>query len=80
MRTTISLQDSLLERAKEQALRRKCTLSDIVNDALRYRLAESQAQADERVEVPLKTYGNAGLQVGVDLHDSAGLRDLMEGR
>ena len=80
MRTTISLQDNLLERAKEQALRRKCTLSDVVNDALRYRLAESRAQTEPHVEAPLKTYGSAGLQPGVDLHNSASLHDLMEGR
>ncbi|MFP4157933.1 MAG: hypothetical protein ACLFU4_09980 [Opitutales bacterium] len=65
----------MLKRAKEQALRRKCTLSDIVNDALRYRLTESPAQSDPQVEPPLKTYGSAGLQPGVDLHNSASLRD-----
>lgn len=80
MRTTISLQDSLLERAKKQAIQEKCTLGDIVNDALRCRLAECRTQAEGRVEAPLKTYGSAGLQAGVDLHDSATLLNIMEGR
>ena len=80
MRTTISIQDGLLERAKRQAIREKCTLGDVVNDALRNRFAENNADGGKRIEAPLKTYGSTGLQAGVNLHDNATLRDLMEGR
>ncbi|MEO0508248.1 MAG: DUF2191 domain-containing protein [Verrucomicrobiota bacterium] len=75
MRTTITIQDSLLERAKEEALRKKCKLSDVVNDALRYRLAESSGAVVE--EAPLLTYGSGGLRPGVDLADSGSLQDIM---
>lgn len=78
MRTTITIQDSLLERAKEEALRKKCKLSDVVNDALRYRLAESLEMVVE--EAPLLTYGSGGVRSGVDLADSAALRQIMDER
>ena len=79
MRTTISIQDALLERAKEQALKEKCTVGDIVNDALRYRLIEC-ADVDALEEPrPLKTYGRDGLKAGVDLADNASLLEKMEG-
>jgi len=80
MRTTVTIQDNLLERAKQQAIQEKCTLGDIINDALRYRLVERKIDPRARVEAPLKTYGSSGTQVNVDLHNNASLRDLMEGR
>lgn len=79
MRTTITIQDSLLERAKEEALQQKCTLGDIVNDALRARLAEVSRDVVRQVEEPpLKTYGQGGLRAGVDLNDNASLNDTMD--
>ena len=79
MRTTIAIQDQLLKRAKSEALRQKCTLSDIVNDALRFRLAEMPRSSTGQVEEPpLKTYGVHGLRVGVDLNDNASLNDGMD--
>lgn len=80
MRTTISIQDQLLARAKRQAAKEKCTLSDIVNDALRSRLVESSSMASSVEEDrPLKTYGSGGLRAGVDISSNAALNDLMEG-
>jgi len=80
MRTTITIQDQLLERAKSEALRQKCTLGDIVNDALRCRLAETSNQSSDQLEEPsLKTYGAGGLRAGVDLNDNASINDAMDG-
>lgn len=79
MRTTVTIQDNLLARAKEEALKRQCSLGDIVNEALRYTLIErSNTDAAKVEEPPLKTYGRAGLRPGVDLSDNAALLDQME--
>jgi hypothetical protein len=80
MRTTMTINDTLLKRAKERAVRENCTLSEIVNDALRYRLVERPSHLGAAEEAPLKTYGKGGLQGGVDLSSNAALGDLMEGR
>lgn len=80
MRTTITIEDRLLRQAKQQAAMENCTLGDVVNHALRSRLAEDLRSRKDRLEErPLKTYGGAGLQPGVDLSDSAALGELMDG-
>ena len=80
MRTTITIEDSLLKQAKQQAAKENCSLGDVVNDALRSRLAEVSRLREGRLEEgPLKTYGGAGLQPGVDLSDNAALGELMDG-
>lgn len=76
MRTTVSIQDGLLERAKEEARRRKCTLGEIVDDALRYRLVE-RSQGTVVAEPALPTYGLSGLHPGVDLTDSRALEQII---
>ncbi|MGJ8637796.1 MAG: hypothetical protein ACSHYA_00255 [Opitutaceae bacterium] len=78
MRTTITIQDSLLERAKRQAVEEKCTLGDIVNDALRARFSDRSSAVGEVEEPPLKTYGAGGVNQGVDLYDNAALQDFMD--
>lgn len=78
MRTTIRLDDDLLAEAKAHAARTGRTLTALIEDALRALLA--QAAAGPRRKGPrLPTDGAGGLQPGVDLDDSAGLLDLMEG-
>ena len=80
MRTTLSINDGLLRRAKAVALRRNCTLGEVIEDALRVALAagpKSVAPPDPR---PLKIYRGTGVQPGVDLCSSNALLDLMDGR
>lgn len=68
-----------MQRAKKEALLRKCTLGDVANDALRSRLAERPRSANDPLEEPpLKTYGRGGLRAGVDLDDNASLNDAMD--
>jgi len=65
MRTTISIQDSLLKQAKRQAAKENCTLGDIVNDALRSRLVEdSRFRESLGEDPPLKTYGGLAYDLG----------------
>ena len=77
MRTTIRLDDPLLREAKREASRSGMTLTAIIEEALRERLARSANTAGRRVHVRLPTFRGEGLAPGVDLDDSAALLDLM---
>ena len=77
MRTTINLDDELLTEAKLLAQRSGKTLTAVIEDALRERLARVPGRMEcERTRLP--TVGGNGLQPGVDLDNSAALRDLMD--
>jgi hypothetical protein len=76
MRTTIHLPDDLLAQAKRAALESGTTLTAVIEDALRERLARREERSSQPVRVT--TFGGSGLQPGVDLDDSAALLDLME--
>jgi hypothetical protein len=79
MRTTITIGDELLKQARQAALKRSCTLSTIVEEALRKALAATVASSSSR-PTRLATFRGRGLRAGVDLDDSAGLLDTMDGR
>jgi hypothetical protein len=76
MRTTIHLPDDLLAQAKRAALESGTTLTAVIEEALRERLARREERPSKPVRVT--TFGGSGLQPGVDLDDSAALLDLME--
>ena len=78
MRTTIRLDEQLLARAKKAAVESGTTLTAIIEEALREKLARRQ-QRDSRRRVRLKTFKGTGLRPGVDLDDTAALLDLMDG-
>jgi len=77
MRTTIRIDERLLQEAKHTAVRTGRSLTAVIEDALRESLAR-QRQAAPRQPVALVTVGGKGLHPGVDLDDSASLLDLME--
>jgi len=77
MRTTIRLDDDLLTAAKQQAAADHKTLTSLIEDSLRQTLAQRSAAPAERLE--LERFGDAETLHGVDLDDSASLRDLMDG-
>jgi len=78
MRTTISIDDSLLERARAESLRTGSTLGEVIEEALRLALVSQSKAIRERRFVPLKTFRGTGLQPGVDLDSSSGLLEVME--
>ena len=78
MRTTINLPDDLLARLKKQALESGSTLTDLIEHALREKLARRSDGEALQKPVDLVTYGQGGLLPGVDLNDSASLLDVME--
>lgn len=77
MRTTIRLDERLLQQAKELAARERRTLTAVIDDALRQLLARAAAPRGPRQPVQLVTFRGAGVRPGVDLDDSAALADLM---
>jgi hypothetical protein len=80
MRTTIRLDDALLERAKREAARRGETLTALIERGLRLVLASPEKRRpDRRVGIPVCREGGGTLP-GVDLDDSAALLDIAEGR
>ncbi|MCU4183336.1 hypothetical protein K6U06_03120 [Acidiferrimicrobium sp. IK] len=76
MRTTVTIDDRLLEEAKALAAASKRTIGDVVDDGLRLLLAQRERTADVD-EVDLPVDGGTGLRAGVDLEDKARLRELL---
>jgi hypothetical protein len=80
MRTTIRLDDTLLDRARREAERRGETLTSLIERGLRLVLAGPQQRPQRRrVEFPVCREGGGTLP-GVDLDDGAALLDVVEGR
>lgn len=78
MRTTVRLDDALLEQAKSEATRRHQTLTALIEQGLRLILAKKQEPSRRRsVRLPVCRAGGGTLP-GVDLNDSAALLDVME--
>jgi hypothetical protein len=80
MRTTVRLDDALLQAAKKEAARRGETLTSLIERGLRLVLARPERRSPRRrVEIPVCREGGGTLP-GVDLDDSAALLDIIEGR
>ncbi len=77
MRTTVRLDDDLLAAAKQRAAADHTTLTSLIEDSLRRMLALRPVKPGKRVIV--RPLGDAATLPGVDLDDSASLRDLMDG-
>lgn len=80
MRTTISIRDTLLEKAKKVSRERHCSLREVIEDALRAAFATGHKANRPKRERSLKTFKGSGLQPGIDLSSSAALLDVMESR
>jgi len=78
MRTTVRLEDALLDQAKREAAKRHETLTALIEQGLRLVLAQSRPSREKRRRVVLPVSGQGGLQPGIDLSDSAALLDVME--
>ena len=79
MRTTIRLDDGLLDEARRLAARQGMTLAAVIEESLRERLARSRSAPLVR-RTRLATTGEVGVPAGIDLDDSASLLDLMDDR
>lgn len=77
MRTTIKIDDQLLNEAKARAARAGTTLNAVVEDALREAFARRRRANRRRIDLP--TFAGSQVRPGVDLDDGAALLDRMEG-
>jgi Ribbon-helix-helix protein, copG family len=79
-RTTIRLDDELMDQVRREAERRNATVTSLLEQGLRLLLAQSQSRvARARVVLPVSPR-RGGVLPGVDLDDSASLLDIIEGR
>jgi hypothetical protein len=78
MRTTVRLNDTLLKDVKRLAAEKDTTLTALIEEALREKLAR-QAVHGERKPFKLRTFDGGGVQPGVDLDNNALVRDIMDG-
>lgn len=77
MRTTVRLDDDLLNQAKRYAAEHGTTLTAMLDQALREILSRSEHRTRaEAVQLP--SFEGNGLQPGVDLDNSESLLDLMD--
>lgn len=79
MRTTLDLDDDVMREVKMAAQRTGTTLTSFVEDALRERLARRREPGPPASRFRVHTFKGHGVQPGVNLDDSAALRDLMDG-
>lgn len=75
MRTTVRLHEPLLAEAKKYAAETGTTLTALVEDALREKLARRK-QITRRRQVRLPTFRGGKLQPGVSLDHTSALLDL----
>jgi hypothetical protein len=75
MRTTLNLEDSVMSRLKQEAARRHCTMSELMESAIRRFLEEKQPP---KSLPPLPSFSLGGALV--DIADRNALYDAMEGR
>jgi hypothetical protein len=76
VRTTVSIDDQLLELAKLRAYQRHQTLGEFVESAIQHYLA-SKTSASEAPVVPVFSRGT-GLVPGVDASSNRGLLDALD--
>lgn len=76
MRTTMNINDDLYRRAKALAALRGCSVTSVVEDALRTALMEMDAPTQFR-GLPVATQPGGPLP-GVDLHDSRSLQAMLD--
>ena len=77
VRTIVSLDDELHRRAKSYAAEHGTTLTALVEEVLRGRLAERRAK--RRPPVRLPTFKGEGLQAGLTLDAMGAIYDRMDG-
>lgn len=80
MRTTVRLDEALLERAREEAAKRKTTLTALIEQGLELLLRRPMQRSERRSVVLPESRAGGGTLPGVDLNSSAALLDRMDGR
>lgn len=80
MRTTIRLDEALLERARAEAAKRKTTLTSLIEQGLELVLRRPMKRPEPHQVALPECRAGGGTLAGIDLNDSASLFDHMDGR
>jgi hypothetical protein len=80
MRTTVRLDEALLERAHQEAAKRKTTLTSLIEQGLELVLRRPMKAAARQSVVLPECHAGGGTLPGIDLNDSASLLDRMDDR
>jgi len=80
MRTTVRLDEALLERAREEAAKRKTTLTSLIEQGLELVLRRPLKRSERRLVSLPECRAGGGTLPGVDLNDSSSLLDRMDER
>jgi predicted transcriptional regulator len=78
MRTTITIDEHLLDQVRQAAAARRQTVSQVIEDSVRESLLRRGSEG--RATFELRTFRSGGYQSGVDLDDNSALLDLMDER
>ena len=71
MKTTLNIDDSVMQRLREEAARRRTTMSALVEAGLRLALAPPVATGNPQVPLPpLPTWDSGGRLVDIDDRDA----------
>jgi len=79
MRTTLDIDDAVLQQAKELAARTNRPLREIIEDMLRESLARMAKSPSDRPVKLIKSSARPGVRPGVNLDSWADLLDVMDG-
>jgi hypothetical protein len=80
MRTTVHLDEGLLEQARSEAALRGITLTALIEQGLRMALRRPRVSSRmERVQLPVSS-ATGGVLPGIDLNDSSDLLDRTNDR
>jgi hypothetical protein len=80
MRTTVRLDEALLERARQEASRRGVTLTSLIEQGLQLVLRRPLKRSRRPAVALPECRAGGGALPGLDLNDSASLLDRVEGR
>ena len=80
MRTTVRLDEALLERARQEAVKRKTTLTSLIEQGLELVLRRPMKVAMRQPIMLPECRAGGGTLPGIDLNDSASLLDRMDER
>jgi hypothetical protein len=80
MRTTVRLKERLLERARQEAERRGVTLTSLIEQGLQLALRRPLKPSERSMAKLPECRAGGGVRAGVDLNDSAALRERLEDR
>jgi hypothetical protein len=75
-RTTVRLAPELLARAKRKAAAEGRTLTSLIEDGLRFVIADQRKPAKAKRTLPRVSKATGGLMPGVDISDTAALQEM----